>query len=125
MVGASGKMGFCIVLSSDLLAFEDSSKFKQHRTPFHQFEEIILISFDTMFSSFCLWQLLGRVKTACLMPGELESIFELRSPNPEGMVPRKRGKQATALGGSWFIPFLAYLYHAKDRNPMGAGYERA
>lgn len=53
---------------------------------------MILKSLDTTLSSFSLWQLLGRVKTIYLMAGKFESIFEPRSPNPEGMIPRKKGK---------------------------------
>lgn len=40
------------------------------------------------------------------MPSELESIFELKSPNPEGMATEKKGKQERALGAVGLVLFL-------------------
>lgn len=74
-----------------------------------------------MFCSFWFWQLLGRVKAECLMPSELQSIFELKPPNPEGMVPKMKVKQETAQGADGLVHSQLI---STTPAAMGARYER-
>lgn len=56
------------------------------------------------------------------MPSELKSIFELKSPNPKGMVTEKKGKQEAALGASWLAQSLLI---STTQGAMEIGYEMA
>lgn len=54
------------------------------------------------------------------MPSELKSIFELESPNPEGTVTEKKGKQETARRAAGLV--YSFLI-ATTQTKMGIGYE--
>ena len=54
------------------------------------------------------------------MPSELKSIFELKSPNPEGMVTEKKGKQETVLRAAGLVYSLLI---SATQTKMGIGYE--
>lgn len=54
------------------------------------------------------------------MPSELKSIFELESPNPEGTVTEKKGKQKTAWRAAGLVSSLLI---STTQTKMGTGYE--
>ena len=61
---------------------------------------------------------LTEVKTECLMPSELKSIFELESPNPEGTVTEKKRKQKTAQRAAGLVSSLLI---STTQTKMGTG----
>lgn len=100
--GACRKMGLCVTMVWDRPAVEGQYKLKQ-QPPSGRIKGMTGRSLNTTVGSVSLWQLWERVKTVYLMASEFESIFEPKSPNPEGMIPRKKGKRKQWVrgGGLW------------------------